>query len=83
MFILWLWGSSSENKNEFTDSWKIRAYAKLSDGSVTYSNTVSFNGFDLAKNLYEGRKMKNADAHNLLYDRILKIVDNNYKRINY
>ena len=74
---------TSGNKNEFIDAWKMRAYAKLSDGTYVYSNEESFSGYLVAKNLYESRKMKTASAHNMLYDKILKVVDENFKKINY
>lgn len=68
---------------EWTITWKVRAYAKLSDGSYVYSHMVNYKIFDVADDLYRNCKMSDAKAHSYLFDTILKRVDANYERVDY
>lgn len=58
-----------------------RAYAVLDNGEVVYdNNSYGFDGTDvnvynIATNLYEGKKMGNESAHNFLFDNVISIVD--------
>ncbi|MBE5958887.1 MAG: carbohydrate-binding protein [Lachnospiraceae bacterium] len=63
---------------ERTAEWRIRAYAKLSDGTYVYSKCSTYSIFNIAKKMYEGDVMPNEAAHNFLYTDILSIVDSNY-----
>ncbi|MCR5836260.1 MAG: carbohydrate-binding protein [Lachnospiraceae bacterium] len=63
---------------ERTAEWRIRAYAKLADGSYVYTNCKTYRIFDIAQKLYERNIMPNEASHNFLYTDILKIVDANY-----
>lgn len=66
-----------------TQSYKIRAYAKLSDGTYLYSKVAKFSIFNVAKTLYDNSKMNTNAGHDYLYDNILKVVDSNYKKVDY
>lgn len=66
-----------------TQSYKIRAYAKLSDGTYLYSKVAKFSIFNVAKTLYDNSKMNTNTGHEYLYDNILKVVDSNYKKVDY
>lgn len=66
-----------------TQSYKIRAYAKLSDGTYLYSKVAKFSIFNVAKTLYDNSKMNTNAGHEYLYDNILKVVDSNYKKVDY
>ena len=66
-----------------TQSYKIRAYAKLSDGTYLYSKDAKFSIFNVAKTLYDNSKMNTNAGHEYLYDNILKVVDSNYKKVDY
>lgn len=57
----------------------VRAYAKLSDGSYVYSDTVSFSVYELADYVYQNNIMSNMSGHNYLYTDILKIVNPSYE----
>ena len=66
-----------------TTNYKIRAYAKLSDGSYVYSNVEEYSIYNVAKVLYDGAMMNNSSGHDYLYDSILKVVDSNYTKVDY
>lgn len=65
---------------EFMTGWRVRAYAKLSDGSYVYTNSYTYTIFNVADILYQNGKMNTESAHNYLYDDILSIVDWNYSK---
>lgn len=60
-----------------------RAYAKLNDGTVIYSDALNFSVYDLAENLYRNNKMKNKAAHDYLYDTIISAVNPAYTKIDF
>jgi hypothetical protein len=65
---------------EFSAGWKVRAYAKLADGTYVYSDIVNYTIFNVADNLYQNRKMATETRHNYLYTDILTKVQPNYTR---
>lgn len=67
----------------FNAEYKVRAYAVLSDGSYVYSNVSGYSIFSVADYLYANCKMKNQNAHNYLYNNILKVVDSSYSEVDY
>lgn len=67
----------------FSAKYKVRAYAILSDGSYVYSKIVSYSVFDVAVDLYSNKKMETKQAHQFLYDRIIKVVDVAYQEVDY
>lgn len=64
-------------------TYKIRAYAKLSDGSYVYSNVAEYSIYNVAKVLYDNAMMNTSAGHDYLYNSILKVVDSNYKTVDY
>lgn len=66
-----------------TQDYMIRGYAKLSDGSYVYSKAARYSIYKVAKDLYENTMMNTGAGHNYLYNSILKVVDNNYKEVDY
>lgn len=62
---------------------RVRAYAKLKDGTYVYSNCESVSVYDIADTLYTGKLMKNAGAHEYLYNNILSVVNSSYAKVDY
>lgn len=61
----------------------VRAYAILEDGTVLYSDAKEYSIYSIADKLYTKTLMSNLAGHEYLYNDILKIVDSNYKEIEY
>lgn len=62
----------------------VRAYAVTEDGKIVYGDSVETTSiYDIAKVLYDNRRMSTEEKHNYLYDNILNIVaiKNNYLSI--
>ena len=72
-----------KNVKEFTARYKVRAYAKLSDGSYVYSEVATYSIYEISDKLYKGKKMNTKDGHNYLYHTILKLVNPDYKENDY
>lgn len=68
----------SKTAKEYNANWRVKAYAKLSDGSYVYTKAVDYSIFNIADTLYQNSRMGTEAAHNYLYDNILKIVNSNY-----
>ena len=68
---------------EYSAEYKIRAYAKLSDGTYRYSTVKSYSVYDIADVLYKNVKMNTITAHEYLYNSILKVVNPNYAEVDY
>ncbi len=69
---------ASKNPLEYTTGWKIRAYAKLEDGSYAYSEAYSYTIFDIAEKMYQRKLMQSESKHNYLYTEILSLVNSEY-----
>lgn len=69
--------------SEYNANWRIRAYAKLSDGSYIYSDIYEYRIYDIAEELYQGSKMNTETAHEYLYNDILKVVNKDYVAVEY
>lgn len=67
----------------YNANYKVRAYAVLSDGSVVYSKVYNYSIYKVARVLYDSCRMPNAASHQYLYNDILSVVDNNYKKVDY
>ncbi|MBE5958014.1 MAG: hypothetical protein E7254_04015 [Lachnospiraceae bacterium] len=65
------------SKVEFEDTYYVRAYAKLSDGTYVYSNIRSYRILDVANSLYYNNSMPSVAGHNYLYNNIIKVCDPN------
>lgn len=68
---------------EFNAKWRIRAYAKLSDGTYVYSDIEEYTIYNVAAHLYEGSLMNTESAHNYLYTDILTVVNKDYVKKDY
>jgi hypothetical protein len=71
------------NKKEFTTVWYVRAYAKLSDGTIVYSDVENYTISQIAGILYDRAMMPNETGHEYLYNKILRVVDPNYPIVDY
>lgn len=68
---------------EFNAGWKVRAYAKLSDGTYVYTNSETYTIYSIAHKLYQDGKMNNQAAHDYLYTDILSVVNPAYQKKNF
>ena len=68
-------------KEFFEETISVRAYAKLKDGSIVYSNVEDYSIFGVASKLYTKKQMPTKIGHEYLYNKILKVVDINYSEI--
>lgn len=68
---------------EYTQTYCVRAYAKLQDGTYVYTDVYQYTIYYIADNLYQNRKMPNNNSHTYLYENILKKVDEEYKTVDY
>ena len=69
---------SSFTSAEYTADWKVRVYAKLSDGTYVYSAVKVYSIYDVASVLYDNVLMTSAAAHEGLYSEILSVVNPEY-----
>ena len=68
---------------ELSERYAFRAYALLEDGTYAYSKVIRYSAYDIAVNLYSGRKASNPVAHENLYNKIIKVVTPDYDEIEY
>lgn len=73
----------NKTAKEFYAKYKVRAYALMEDGTYYYSTIASYRVFNIAKVLYNNALMNNYSGHQYLYNDILKVVDSNYKEVDY
>lgn len=57
----------------------VRAYAKLSDGTYTYSDVNTCSVYDIADELYQNNYMNTENGHKYLYENILSVVNPSYQ----
>ena len=74
---------AQSSASEFTTGWSIRAYAKLANGTIAYSNVHRYNIFGIADTMYQNNVMNNASGHDYLFNNILKVVNPSYSRVDY
>ena len=72
-----------KNRDFYTSEIGVRAYVKLKDGSVIYSNPGVFTIYHLADVLHQKQNMSNLQGHNYLYQQILTKVNPNYQYCDY
>lgn len=72
-----------DNAMAYNAVYKVRAYAKLADGTVVYSNIDRYTVYDVADELYQKKLMSTAVGHEYLYDKILYPLNNDYKKVEY
>lgn len=61
----------------------VRAYAKLADGRMAYSEVKTVNVYNVAKELYSNQKMPNYTAHEALYQQIICKVNTEAPQVDY
>lgn len=71
------------NPIAYNAQYKVRAYAVLEDGTYVYSDVSNYSVFKVADYLYKNILMNTLEAHNYLYNNILKVVDSNYAETDY
>lgn len=67
----------------YTTPYYVRAYAKLSDGTIVYSDVTTFTIFDVADYIYQNKLMNQKSSHDYLYSKILNYVDSTYKETDF
>lgn len=72
-------GSDNITAAGYTAEYYVRAYAKLADGSIVYSNAYTYTIFDVADVLYQNNLVNTKSTYDYLYTKILSYVDSTYK----
>lgn len=75
--------NNGTTKDAYNQEYLVRAYAKLADGSYVYSKVYKYSIFKVAKSLYNDKAMSTFAGHLYLYNDILKIVDSEFKEVDY
>jgi len=71
--------SDSLSKEAYTAKYYIRVYAKLSDGSIVYSDVRTYTVYKVADYIYQKNLTPRKSAYDYIYNKILKKVDSTYK----
>ncbi|MCI8955854.1 MAG: hypothetical protein HFG29_02550 [Eubacterium sp.] len=71
--------SDSLSNEAYTAQYYIRVYAKLSDGSIVYSDVKTYTVYKVADYIYQKNLTPRKSAYDYIYNKILKKVDNTYK----
>ena len=70
-----------KSKAYYNSGIMVRAYAKLSDGRIVYSDVHTKTIYSIADELYQ-KEMVNTEAqHNYLYEKILKLCNPDYRKV--
>lgn len=69
----------AKTEMEYNANWRVRAYAKLSDGSYVYTSAYEYTIYDIADKLYQGCMMNTKANHEYLYNDILSVVNKAYE----
>lgn len=64
---------------EYNTTWRICAYAELSDGTYVYTEAYEYTIYTIADKLHQGCKMNTKEHHDYLYTDILLVVNPEYK----
>ena len=76
-------GTSNVTADAFTAKYYVRAYARLADDSIVYSNVESYTVYNIANYIYQHRLVGNKSSYDYLYNKILKYVNSDYKEGDY
>jgi hypothetical protein len=76
-------GTDNMSTEAFTTTYYVRAYAKLSDGTIVYSKPSSYTIYKIADYVYKNQIVNNKSTYDYIYNKILKYVNNNYKEGDY
>lgn len=71
------------NATALTAGYKIRAYAILEDGTYVYSTISEFSIYEIADYIYQNKKMNSLERYNFIYDKILSVVNKDYKKLEF
>ena len=72
-----------KNARAYGANYKVRAYVVLEDGTYVYSKVGNYSVFKIAKVLYDNCLMNSQASHNYLLTQILRVVDAEYKEVEY
>lgn len=67
------------DRNAYTTRYYVRAYAKLKNGEIKYSDVESFSIFNIADYIYKNQLTNQKATYDCLYNNILNYVDSSYK----
>ena len=76
-------GADNISATAYTTQYYVRVYAKLSDGSIVYSQVNQFKIYDVADYIYQNQMVSNRAMYDYLYTKILKYVTSDYKEGNF
>lgn len=76
-------GSNNISTKAYTTQYYVRAYAKLSDGSIVYSKVEKYKIYDIADHIYQNQLVNNEGMYNHLYTKILRYVNSSYQEGDY
>lgn len=74
---------SCEGVAALTSQYYVRTYAKLADGTISYSDVKSYTVFNIADRLYQNKLVNRKSTFDYLYSKVLSVVDSNYKTIDF
>ena len=72
-----------KNNSFYTAIIGVKAYARLKDGSIIYTDADTFSVYRIADHLHQNQMMSNLQAHDYLYHQILKRVNADYEYCDY
>lgn len=71
--------SDSLSSDAYTAQYYIRAYAKLSDDTIVYSDVKTYTVYKVADYIYQNNLASTKSAYDYIYNKILTKVDSSYK----
>lgn len=71
------------NKMEFDSKYKVRAYAVLENGEYVYGKVYTYSIYKVSDSLYQKGSMSNRASHDYLYEKILKVVNAQYREVDF
>ena len=66
------------SSDAFNSKYYVRVYAKLSDGTIAYSDIKTYTVFDVAKKVYTSNLCNTKSGYDCIYNKILKKVDSSF-----
>lgn len=72
-------GTATSSPEAYSSQYYVRAYAKLQDGSIVYSDVTSYTVFQIADYVYQNQLISRKNSWDYLYTKILNFVDSTYK----
>ena len=71
------------NATALTAGYKIRVYAILENGTYVCSTISEFSIYEIADYIYQNKKMNSLEGYNFIYDKILSVVNKDYKKLEF